>query len=161
MKTLAALFVMAAIVAASDANPVERALPTWLQRKVENAETLAGIAISTRLEAYFYRGDFDGDNTRDVAVFVKRQSDGKEGIAVLWGGGHAATLMGAGVAFGNGGDDFSWMTEWGVEIRGSHWGPYEKQWGPAREGIVVVRDRTETALIYFADGKPKWLERGF
>ena len=161
MKTIAAAFVLAPIIAAADANHAKQPLPTWLQRKVETSETLAGIAVSTRLETYFYRGDFDGDKTRDVAVFVKRQSDGKEGIAVLWGSGAAATLLGAGIAFGNGGDDFSWMTEWGIEVRGSHWGPYQKQWGPAREGIVVVRNRTETALIYFADGEPKWLDRGF
>ena len=54
--------------------------------------------------------DFNGDGTADTAFALTVQ--GKRGIRIAHGGKGEAFVLGAGIAFGHGGDDFSWADSW-------------------------------------------------
>lgn len=108
-----------------------------------------------------YVGDFDGDDAKDVAVLVKRRTDGKEGMVVLWQSGAPSTVLGAGNTFGNGGDDFSWLDLWGIEFNASLQESYYE--APVRleaDALVVAKEASSSALIYFVKGEPKWQQQG-
>jgi hypothetical protein len=60
------------------------------------------------------QGHFNGDGNIDVAVLVKQRATQKLGVAIVHGGMGKVTILGAGTAIGNGGDDFEWMDSWQV-----------------------------------------------
>jgi hypothetical protein len=69
------------------------------------------------LNPYYVRGQFDGDSLVDVAVQIIEKASGKRGIAIIHAADSSVHVLGAGVAFGNGGDDFSWLWVWRPEPR--------------------------------------------
>lgn len=70
--------------------------------------------ISCRLNPFYLRGELDGDGRTDVAILVVEEKTGRSGIAVIHARDAQVSLLGAGHAVGNGGDDFSWMGAWRV-----------------------------------------------
>jgi hypothetical protein len=114
-----------------------------------------------RINPFVWQGDFDGDNKTDAAVMVKRSSDGKEGIAVLWRSRATPTVLGAGTKFGNGGDDFSWIDLWGVEEKGSlQESYYADTIRLDADALIVSKEASASALIYFVAGEAKWQQQG-
>ena len=45
---------------------------------------------------------------------MKQRTTGKLGIAIILGATDKVTILGAGTAIGNGGDDFEWMDSWEI-----------------------------------------------
>lgn len=137
-------------------------LPAWARGAIERAESQKGIAPSTRLQPYSLHGDFDGDGRIDLAVLVSGTENRKAGILVVFRDGQAVALLGAGVAVGNGGDDFSWMDVWSVYPRG----PVERVAGeaapPALRGdaLLVEKSESASALIYWNGKAFLWRQQG-
>jgi FG-GAP repeat len=134
--------------------------PYWAEKQWETYAKKEGLEISTRLNPFVWRGDFNGDGKPDLAIFVSRAATKKQGILLLF---QAKTplLLGAGKSFGNGGDDFSWIDYWHVEDRGSKHGNYRGNSAHlAADGLMVAKDASASALIYMRNGKPKWLQYG-
>jgi hypothetical protein len=50
----------------------------------------------------------------DIAVLIRRRSDGFQGIGILHGGDTNPIILGAGNAVGKGGDDFAWLGAWSI-----------------------------------------------
>ena len=84
-------------------------IPEPVQRAITNRPLAKKYEVAFRLDPFYLRGDFNGDGKIDVAVLVKQRSTGKLGIAIVHGGTSQVTILGAGNAIGNGGDDFEWM----------------------------------------------------
>jgi len=85
----------------------------------------------------------------------------KEGIAFLLRAGSKVKILGAGKLFGNGGDDFSWVDIWFVEDRGTLQSSYyDKHVRLSVDGLIVAKEGSASALIYFQSGKPKWQQQG-
>ena len=157
ISLLAALSLNTAV--AHDA-PTDGQLPFWAETAWQKLGSKDGLQISTRLNPFVWRGDFDGDGKQDLAVLVQDGKTKKEGIAFILRG-KAPHVIGAGREFGNGGDNFSWMDVWHVEDRGTGHGNYQGQSVKLKaDGLMVAKESSASALIYFRNGKPKWHQYG-
>lgn len=115
-----------------------------------------GMQPIHRLTPPVLSGDYDGDGIPDHVLLVREHATGKEGIAFLFGGRHDPLLLGAGRAFGNGGDDFSWMDRWSLAARGATVAGVQLQ----NDAVVVEKSGAASALIYLDSGKPVWRQLG-
>jgi hypothetical protein len=90
-------------------------LPLWAWGVVAAESFTSEYELSTILNPYFRRGDWDGDGRPDLAILIRQRSSGKTGIALVQRANQIPQVVGAGTPFGNGGDDFKWMLVWRVE----------------------------------------------
>ena len=157
---VAALLVCIALVAnAQDLRPEDQ-MPSWAVQKWEALAKRQGLVISTRINPFVWRGDFDGDGQSDLAIMVKHSSTKKEGIVLLLRSGRSLVL-GAVHPFGNGGDNFSWIDLWYVEDRGTTQNSYyEKAVLLTADGIIVAKEGSASALVYLKHGKARWQQQG-
>jgi hypothetical protein len=86
-----------------------RKVPDTVKKPLTNGSTGKKYDLSFHVNPSYLKGDFNGDGKMDAAVFVKERSTGKLGIAIVHGATGEVTIFGAGIAIGNGGDDFEWM----------------------------------------------------
>jgi len=147
--------------ACAQALPPSEQLPDWVQSRWKVLAAEKGLEISTRINPFVWRADFDGDRRQDFAVLVKSSKSGKEGMAIFARKTKAPYLLGAGTEFGNGGDDFSWIDLWSIEEQGtvqrSH---YAKTVKLQSDGVLVAKEGSASALIYLKAGKPTWQQQG-
>lgn len=94
-------------------------------------------------------GDFDGDGKQDVALLVSSTKTKKRGVLIVHGGRTAAALAGAGVDFGNGGDDFEWADQWSINKRRGK-----------PDAVLVARSESGGGLIEFVAGRYRWRQHG-
>src|SRR5256886_5057041 len=87
-------------------------IPEVINRAVTNGLLPKEYELSFRVNPFYLRGDFIGDGKADIAVLVKQHSTGKFGIAIINGATDKVTVVGAGNAIGNGGDEFDGMECW-------------------------------------------------
>ena len=161
IKVLFSAFVIctANFCAAQDLAP-HLNFPYWAEQKWKTFSNKEGLEISTRLNPYVWRGDFNGDGKPDLAILVSKTATKKQGILLLF---RAKTplLLGAGKTFGNGGDDFSWIDNWHVEDRGTkHSNHRDDSVHLAADGLMIAKDASASAIIYMHNGKPKWMQYG-
>jgi hypothetical protein len=143
--------------------PGETAHPHDIPELIDRAITSGLLAneyeLSFRLNPFHLRGDFNGDGTIDVAALVKQRSTGKVGIAIINGAADKITILGAGTAIGNGGDDFEWMDSWEIysKNRMASGTSVPKGHGDA---ILVSKSEAASALIYWNGKRYVWLQQG-
>ena len=160
MKTMAALLIGISTAASAQVISAEWQLPNWAQPKWRALRESQPLELSLRINPFVWQGDFDGDKAMDVAVMVKRVSDGKEGIAVLWRSGAIPTVLGAGTDLAGAGDDFGWVDFWGVEESGSlQESYYAETIRLDADALIVSKEASASGLIYFVDGKPRWQQQ--
>ncbi|MCL4744473.1 MAG: hypothetical protein KJZ83_03560 [Burkholderiaceae bacterium] len=159
-----AAFAIAALFGCNAAAQVpspEDQLPNWALKKWLAVAKIEGLRISTRVDPFARRGDFDGDGRSDVALLVARRSTGKEGIAILLRRDGPPIVVGAGKPFGNGGDDFSWLDFWRVGDRDAlRRGGYAPSVRLKADGLVVAKESSASALVYLHRGRPIWQQQG-
>ena len=124
-------------------------LPQWTQQQFASIAQTRGLEVSTRINPFAWRGDFDGDRIQDIAVFVREPKSKKEGIALLRRS-KAPIVMGAGTELGNGGDDFAWLDMWGV-IESEHGGA---------DRLLVAKESSASAVISLQNDRPVWQQQG-
>jgi hypothetical protein len=107
--------------------------------------------LSFRMNPFYLSGDFNGDGKIDIAVLVKQRTTGKLGIAIVHGATDKVTMRGAGVAIGNGGDDFEWMGSWRVYSKDSVAREAGAGGVPHLHGdaLLVSKSEAASALIYW------------
>ena len=128
-------------------------LPTWARSAFTRAATQRGIVRrvqSSKKIPAMVRGDFDGDGHADIALLVEQRTSHKIGIVILHDSPRAAALFGAGVKFGNGGDDFEWMDHWTIA----------KVDSSRSDALLVEREESGGGLIVFVRGAYHWRQRG-
>jgi hypothetical protein len=137
-------------------------IPEAVRGAIANGSLAKGFDVSFHVNRFHLRGDFNGDGKADVAVLVKQRSTGKLGIAIVHGGTDKVTILGAGTAIGNGGDDFEWMDSWQVYSKGrvAHQGGETS--GPHLRGdaLLVSKSEAASALIYWNGNRYVWLQQG-
>jgi hypothetical protein len=113
------------------------------------------------MNPFYLRGDFNGDGKADIAVLVKQRSTGKLGIAIINGATDKVTVVGAGNAIGNGGDNFEWMDSWQVYSEGRAAQAAEGR-GPKLHGdaLLVSKSEAASALIYWNGKRYAWFQHG-
>jgi hypothetical protein len=108
------------------------------------------------LNPYYQRGYFDADTIADVAVQITEKSSGKRGIAVIHGADSTVHVLGAGIPFGNGGDDFEWLWIWRVESR-----DFRDDVTPVgRELLYVEKPESAGGVIWWNGREYVWTQHG-
>jgi hypothetical protein len=159
MKTLLAA-TFSAFAIAANAQELPLMLPYWAISSWNKESAKLDLRLSTRINPFVWRGDFNADSRSDLAVFVESTVTGKQGILFLLQR-QKSVLVGAGVEFGNGGDDFAWMDVWHVEDRGTGHGNYTANTVRLKgDGLMVAKESSASALIYWKKGRFKWQQYG-
>jgi len=137
-------------------------LPAWARSGVDGARAQKHLALSNRLNPYYLQGDFNGDGKLDLAVLVRREKDGKEGILVVFRGVPGFRILGAGSPLASHGDDFSWMDVWSVYSRGAVERGAVEEAPPRLRGDALLVEKSESAsAILYWDGKTfRWYQQG-
>ena len=137
-------------------------IPEVVEKAIVKGPLAKEYDVSFRVNPSYLRGDFNGDGKIDIAVLVKQRSTGKLGIAIINGATDKVTILGAGVAIGNGGDDFEWMDTWQVYpkdrvARGAGEAIVPRLRG---EALLVGKSETASALIYWNGKRYVWFQQG-
>ena len=149
----------AAWSAAPDGTAPSPNIPEVIDRAIANQPLAKKYELSHLVNPFYLRGDLNGDGKVDVAVLVKQRSTGKIGIAIINGATDKVTVLGAGTAIGNGGDDFEWMDSWEMlsKDRMDSGTSVPKLRGDA---LVVSKSEAASALIYWNGKRYVWLQQG-
>ncbi len=87
-------------------------LPKWASKKFLSYEK--NYDRNYKLIPNYLEGDFTGDCSLDIAIFVSKKSNEKKGILFLFGESDSTFLAGAGNSFEKIGDNFDWVEYWEV-----------------------------------------------
>lgn len=137
-------------------------IPTWVQNAFYKTEVTEKYDYSFDINPMYIRGDFDGDNSPDVAILVREKASNKLGIIVVHYGSKEFFVLGAGKKIGNGGDDFKWMSNWSVK-RKSKVGQGAGEGTPPElkaEALIVEKAESASGLIYWDGKKYSWYQQG-
>jgi hypothetical protein len=146
---------------APDAAAQRSDIPEAVKRAIANGSLAKDNELSFHMNPFYLRGDFNGDGKADIAVLVKQRSTGKLGIAIINGATDKVTVVGAGNAIGNGGDNFEWMDSWQVYSEGRAAQAAEGR-GPKLHGdaLLVSKSEAASALIYWNGKRYAWFQHG-
>ena len=70
--------------------------------------------LSAFIHPTFLEFDFNGDTFIDIAALVTENKNHKKGILLINGKTRQSYLFGAGIKFGSGSDNFSWLKQWSI-----------------------------------------------
>jgi len=136
-------------------------IPEVIGRAVTNGLLAKKYELSFRVNPFYLRGDFIGNGKADIAILVKQRSTGKLGIAIINGTTDKVTVIGAGNAIGNGGDDFEWMDTWQVYSKRRAIQEAEGSVPHLRgDALLVGKSETASALIYWNGKHYVWFQLG-
>jgi hypothetical protein len=137
-------------------------IPDAAKRALTNGSLGKEYDLSARINPAYLEGDFNGDGKSDLAVLVKQRATGKLGIAIVHGTSGKVTILGAGVAIGNGGDDFEWMDSWQVysKARAAHAASETGVQHLRGDALLVEKSEAASALIYWNGKRYVWSQQG-
>jgi hypothetical protein len=162
LETKAIKELEADLAQASQAVAQQDDIPEAISRVIANGLLAKNYDISFQLNPFYLRADFNGDGKTDTAVLVKQRLSGKIGIAIIHGTSDKVTILGAGTAIGNGGDDFEWMDSWQVYSKGRAAQQAGETSVPHLRGdaLLVSKSEAASALIYWTGKRYAWLQQG-
>jgi len=134
-------------------------LPQWSATILQQEAFSARYQISVHMNPFFYEEDFDGDQKKDLAVFIEEKKSSKKGILMLNGKTKQFEVLGAGSNFANGGDDFSWMDVWRPDRKFKIL-PNRKPPLPAGTSLWVEKTESASARIYWNGQEYHWFQDG-
>lgn len=136
--------------------------PHWVAEEFQNSGLDKQYKLSSKINPFYLRGDFNGDKKTDIAILVEDIRTNKIGIAIFHYGESRSFIVSAGKKIGNGGDDFEWMDIWNV---------YRNQ--PIRQGagegkppvinaeaLDVGKSQSASAIIYWNGKNYEWYQQG-
>jgi hypothetical protein len=111
-------------------------VPEEINRAITNSLLPKEYELSFQIKPFYVCGDFNGDGKTDKV-----------------------TVVGAGTAIGNGGDDFEWMDSWEVysKDRATAGKSIPKLHGDA---LLVSKSEAASGLIYWNGKRYVWLQQG-
>lgn len=95
-----------------EGNKLKKALPNWVKVNLHKVKLDKSLVAIHYIHPLCLSADFNGDGFEDIAILVKEKIAHKKGILIIHGNTFEGVVLGAGKAFGNGGDDFKWMEIW-------------------------------------------------
>ena len=139
-----------------------RDVPDAVKRALTNGSAGKKHDLSFRINPSYLQADFNGDGKMDIAVLVQERSTRKLRIAIVHGTTERVTILDAGIAIGNGGDDFEWMDSWHVYSKKRAADASSETSGPRLRGDALLVEKTEaaSALIYWNGKKYVWSQQG-
>tara|TARA_R110002012_G_scaffold13845_13_gene58524 strand:+ start:7509 stop:8003 length:495 start_codon:yes stop_codon:yes gene_type:complete len=162
------LYQLALIIFLTAAGDLTAELPGWASRRL--AQFSERFDLSNQMEPTFIELDLDGDQRKDVAIFMRRKSDNKTGILFLFDGDDDRFfLAGAGDSFGPAGDNFNWADEWRIFLKPKAWQTTFLPNGDVdgtktvelkNPAISIREDEGSGGLIYFDGSRFIWIHQG-
>ena len=137
-------------------------LPDAVKKVLTNGSLGKEYDFSIRINPSYLEADFNGDGKIDIALLVTQRSTGKLGIAIVHGTAGKVTILGAGSAIANGGDDFAWMDSWQVFSKGRAAHAASETSTPRLRGDALLVEKSEaaSALIYWNGKRYAWSQQG-
>lgn len=140
-------------------------VPQDILMQVGTGPFAEAYSISGRINPFYLRGDFDGDNKPDYAILVLSKKDHSRGIAIWLSSQKKFLVLGAGHAFRLGAErttDFDVIDTWQVYgkksvERGFEAGPPPKLLG---EAILAGKKESASGLIYWNGKQFAWYQQG-
>ena len=147
-------------IAQAPSFPQRESIPDWVAPALAKSALDKTLAIDTRLNPFYQRGDFDGDGALDFAALVVETTSKKSGIVIVHRATTRAFVVGAGRTIGNGGDDFSWMDAWRVFEKSAV--PRSTGAPPVLKGdaLHVIKTESASGLIYWTGTAYRWYQQG-
>ena len=146
---------------ASSASPISE-VPDAVKKALTNGPVGKKYALSFQTKPSYLEGDFNDDGKMDVAVLVKERSSGRIGLAIINSTTGKVTILGAGLAIGNGGDDFEWMDSWQLysKTRAAHAAGKSSVPHLHGDALLVEKSEAASALIYWNGKRYGWSQQG-
>jgi hypothetical protein len=144
-------------------------LPRWIMFDIEKVNIKDSLVVNRDLNPYFLEADFSGDGQLDIALSVSNIINNKRGILIIHGNSLSSFQIGAGIQFGNGGDDFNWMHVWQLyrkkvayrtiftedfDIEG------EQEIKLTNTAISVANNESASNIIAWIDNEYIWIHTG-
>jgi hypothetical protein len=138
-------------------NPL-KGIPKWVRNEFTARHLDQRYSILFRLYPHFLRGDFNGDDKRDVVIQIEETSSGKLGIAIF----HTkkvqalyvpVSILGAGKQLGKAGDDFKWVEVWSLYRRPGSLTPRKPPMPELEGDAIKLSKRTGKSGLVYWDGK--------
>jgi hypothetical protein len=141
---------------------MESSIPPHVVETLEKAGLMEKYVFTAQINPFYVQGDFNGDGRLDCAILVKQKSSGKIGIAVILSGTRTVKILGAGIPFGNGGDDFSWMDAWYAYPKGTVQLGAEGGTPPrlAGDALMIIKSESASSLVYWTGKQFRWYQQG-
>jgi hypothetical protein len=99
----------------------------------------------TNINPFFISGDFDGDGTTDIAVWVKNKKNGKLGVLILIKSGKERFIAGAGSNHVERGEDFAGLDAWSMLRKGEFLDSVHEDGKVLLKGDAIILEKTESA----------------
>ncbi len=160
MKIWSVLFTSLLLLSTRASAADSDAIPRWANAVF--SQTLAArYRYFDGLHPSHLEADFNGDKKQDVAVLIRNKSSEKIGIAILLRE-NRVTILGAGIPFGNGGDNFDWMDRWSISKKGKVNVEVNGGTPPVLLGDALLVEKIDSAsAIVFWDGQEyQWYQQG-
>ena len=151
-----ALCTSAAHAQGAPSDTVVHGVPSWAARTLRQSLTKFGLVLTTHVSPSSLEGDFDGDGLPDLAVQVQQRANHKRGILIVHRGNLSVHVLGAGNAFGNGGDDFGWMGQWSVRDRPA----LTEVRARGRHVLYVSKPESAGGIIWWDGRRYQWTQWG-
>lgn len=122
---------------------------------------LRDYAYDARINPFYLHADFNGDGKPDMAVLVRNRTSGAKGIAFSLSG-RDAFVIGAGVPWEPGFENFDWMDAWQVQRKGNVAKGATGEGPPKLKGDAILAIKTESAsgLIWWDGKRFRWYQQG-
>ena len=137
-------------------NPV-RDIPRWVREEF-GKKFDQNYAITYKLYPHILRGDFNGDDRKDVVIQITEKQSGKSGFAIFHGKKPQAlfvdvTIAGAGRQLGTSDDNLSWINLWNVIPLSKLSTEGYNKLSRAKGDVLVFSNRESRKEILFWNGK--------
>ncbi len=143
----------------------KRTIPRWARQEFKNHNLDRDYVITYQLYPSYFRGDFNDDGRRDVAILVQNKNSGKSGIVIFHGKRPQAIytqyfVLGAGKALGGANADFKWVTSWSLIVERKATVIFGNRKLPTLHGdaIKMAQQEEKTGLIYWDGKKYQWFD---
>lgn len=137
-------------------------VPNWVNNLFREKLLKDRFNYLFEMNPFYLRGDFNGDNQSDIAIWVKEKSSNKVGFLIIHYESKNVFVVGAGSNIGNGGDNFDWLTNWAVKRKNrvSQGGNEGSPPVLSGEAIYVEKAESASAIIYWDRNLYKWYQQG-
>jgi len=149
---------------------LQSSVPHWAVLKLSKSGLLSQLNLIAPINPFYQRGDFDGDGTLDIAIWVKNRKSGKLGIAVIPRGPGKVSWVGAGhqlvdrtgnVLWPNG-DTLDWIGAWYVYEKGAVGQGATDEPPPKLKGdaLMLIELESASGLLYWTGQRYAWYQQG-
>ena len=143
--------------------PLPKGVPRSIKRTFIESGLDKRYKMVFRLYPYYFRGDFNGDRLRDIAVQVQDRVSKKLGIAIIHQRKPQAlsthlSILGAGTPLGEGSDHLDWVEVWNSIRPSKVVAMVQDSTLPKFSGDVLMLEKRgeKKGLVYWQGGKYRW-----